>query len=101
MMGDGNDTSTAVGMESQLPVQTNEGVEEVSARAEETPMARINPTARIQNVLRMLRTPLEAFGNGISPDTSAIHGPDWGSIFVPKVKDKGPIFWWITDLSKT
>ena len=43
MMGDGNDTSPAVGMVSQLPLQVNVGVK-VAACAEETPMARVNTT---------------------------------------------------------
>jgi hypothetical protein len=52
MLGDGNETSPAVAVDG-----LNVGVK-VSARAEETPRARMSPTTRIQNVLRMFRTPL-------------------------------------------
>jgi hypothetical protein len=56
MLGDGNETSPAVGVAAQLPVHVNVGVE-VSAWAEETPKARMSPATRIQNVLRMFRPP--------------------------------------------
>jgi hypothetical protein len=68
MLGDGNDTSPAVGVDAQLPVHVNVGVK-VSAWTEETPMVRMSPTARIQNVLRMFRTPSQDVWQGNIPWT--------------------------------
>lgn len=93
MLGDGNDTSPAVGVAAQMPVQVNEGVK-VSAWAEETPMARMTPTASIQNDLRMLRPPLtRRLAREYPVDTRAIHRPDRRSILLREVKAKRPIFW--------
>src|ERR1700720_556498 len=67
MLGDGNETSPAVGVDAQLPVQVNVGVK-VSAWAEETPKATMSPTTRIQSVPRMFRTPSQDVWQGNSQE---------------------------------
>jgi hypothetical protein len=90
MLGDGNDTSPAVGVAAQVPVQVNVGVK-VSAWAEEAPKARMNPTARIQNVLRMFRTPSRDVwqGNTLRRYVQSI-GQTGGASFSGKSKLSAP-----------